>query len=126
MGLAEQLSWTIPGFGKQGNWYLYGMERIYTLDDLRRAIEALPPGSSVTLPRDALLQAINGNGAAPTPAPEQPDRLLTVSEAATRLGVSRRYVYGHADEFPFVRRLGPKTLRFSERGLEKWLARTRK
>jgi excisionase family DNA binding protein len=101
------------------------MERVYTLADLRRAIEALPPGSSVTLPRDALLQAINGNGAAPTPEPEQSDRLLTVSEAAKRLGVSRRYVYGHADEYPFARRLGPKTLRFSERGLEKWLARTK-
>ena len=101
------------------------MERIYTLADLRRAIEALPPGSSVTLPRDALLQAINGNGAAPTPEPEQSDRLLTVSEAAKRLGVSTRYVYGHADGYPFARRLGPKTLRFSERGLEKWLARTK-
>ena len=101
------------------------MERIYTLADLRRAIEALPPGSSVTLPRDALLQAINGNGAAPAPAPEQSDRLLTVREVAKRLDVSRRYVYGHIDEFPFIRRLGKKTLRFSERGLEKWLASTK-
>ena len=100
------------------------MERIYTLADLRRAIEALPPGSSVTLPRDALLQAINGNGAAPTLEPEQADHLLTVSETATRLGVSRRYVYAHVKQYPFVRRLGPKTLRFSERGLEKWMART--
>jgi excisionase family DNA binding protein len=101
------------------------MERIYTLADLRRAIEALPPGSSVTLPRDALLQAINGNSAAPTPEPEQSDRLLTVREAAQRLGVSTRYIYGHVDRYPFARRLGPKTLRFSERGLEKWLARTK-
>jgi excisionase family DNA binding protein len=102
------------------------MERIiYTLADLRRAIEALPAGSSITLPRDALLQAINGNGAAPKPEPEQADRLLTVTEVAKRLDVSRRYVYGHIDEFPFVRRLGPKTLRFSERGLDKWLARTK-
>jgi len=96
-------------------------EAIYTLASLRRAVETLPPGSSVTLPRDVLLQAING----PTPEPEQPDRLLTVTEVATRLGVSRRYVYGHADQYPFARRLGPKTLRFSERGLEKWLARTK-
>src|SRR5437879_10181756 len=101
------------------------MARIYTLADLRRAVETLPPGSSVTLPRDALLQAINGNGAALTPEPEQSDRLLTVREAAKRLGVSKRYVYGHADEYPFTRRLGPKTLRFSERGLERWLARTK-
>ncbi|MGH2406356.1 MAG: helix-turn-helix transcriptional regulator [bacterium] len=99
----------------------------YTLASLQAAVEALPPGSSVTLPRDALLQALNGKGAAP-PArePEQPDRLLTVLEAAKRLGVSKRYVYGHADEYPFSRRLGPKTLRFSERGLERWLARTQR
>ena len=59
------------------------------------------------------------------PGAEQPDRLLTSEDAAMRLGVSRRYTYTHADTYPFTRRLGPKTLRFSERGLEKWLARTK-
>jgi len=57
------------------------------------------------------------------PAAEQPDRLLTAEDAAKRLGVSRRYIYSHADTYAFTRRLGPKTLRFSERGLERWLAR---
>jgi len=97
----------------------------YTLVDMRRAVKALPPGSSVILPRDALLQAIEGDGSTSVQPPEQADQLLTVREAAKRLGVSTRYVYGHADDYPFARRLGPKTLRFSERGLEKWLARTK-
>ena len=59
------------------------------------------------------------------PELEQPDRLLTVREAAKRLGVSTRYVYARADDYPFTKRLGPKTLRFSERGIERWLARTK-
>ena len=84
-------------------------------------------------PLDALLDALADrladrvaarlNGAAPKPA--QADRLLTVSEAAKRLGVSKRYVYAHVSAYLFARRLGKKTLRFSERGLEKWLARTK-
>jgi excisionase family DNA binding protein len=57
--------------------------------------------------------------------PEQPDRLLTVREVARRLGVSPRYVYSRVDKYPFARRIGAKTLRFSERGLERWLARTK-
>jgi excisionase family DNA binding protein len=55
--------------------------------------------------------AVNGNGA---------DRLLTVDEAADRLGVSRRWVYRHVKALPFVRRLSGGTLRFSEKGLTRW------
>ena len=61
--------------------------------------------------------------AAPMP-PERPeaalDRLLTAEEAAERLGVSKRWVYTHADSLPFTRRLSGGTLRFSERGLQRW------
>ncbi len=48
------------------------------------------------------------------------DRLLTVTEVAIRLGVDRRWVYRRADALPFTRRLSRGTLRFSERGLERW------
>ena len=51
------------------------------------------------------------------------DRLLTVKEAANRLTVDERWMYRHADSLPFTRRLGERTLRFSETGLEKWLSR---
>lgn len=55
------------------------------------------------------------------PDPEKGlDRLLTVDEAAARLGVSRRWIYRKADELPFTRRLSGGTLRFSERGLGRW------
>jgi predicted DNA-binding transcriptional regulator AlpA len=53
-----------------------------------------------------------------------PDRLLTAEEVASRLGLKdRRAVYRRADGWPFTRRLGNGTLRFSEKGLEKWQAR---
>lgn len=50
-----------------------------------------------------------------------PDRLLEVSEAAKRLGVSKDYLYRHAKQWPFAVRIGPGQLRFSERGLEGWI-----
>ena len=49
-----------------------------------------------------------------------PDRLLTAAQAAQRLGVAKRWIYRKADELPFTRRLTEGTLRFSERGLERW------
>ena len=54
--------------------------------------------------------------------PQQPDHMLTAAELAERLSVSLRHVYDHADQWPFTKRFG-RTLRFSERGLERWLRR---
>ena len=63
----------------------------------------------------------NGNGHAP---PEAPDKLITVEEAAERIGMTVRWIYGHASELPFVVRLpNSRAVRFSERGLAKWLAK---
>jgi predicted DNA-binding transcriptional regulator AlpA len=53
----------------------------------------------------------------------EPDRWLKVDEAAERLGVSRRWVYAHADTLPFAKRLTAGSLRFSSRGLERWKER---
>ena len=82
----------------------------------------------VVLLTDAQLDALaarvaarlqNGNGHHP---PEAPDRLLTADEAAKRLGVKIRWIYGH--DLPFVVRLPrSRAVRFSERGIAKWLAR---
>jgi predicted DNA-binding transcriptional regulator AlpA len=52
------------------------------------------------------------------------DRLLTVAEAATILGVTPKWLYRH-QKLPFVRKLSRKALRVSENGLRRWLA-TRK
>ena len=56
----------------------------------------------------------------PTVAPTSPDRLLTVREAASRLGVAPTWVHRHWRTVlrSCARVLGSRTLRFSERALE--------
>ncbi len=68
----------------------------------------------------ARLQAASVPHTPATPTQRNGDRLLTADEAAVRLGVSRRWVYRKAGALPFTRRLARGTLRFSERGLERW------
>jgi excisionase family DNA binding protein len=65
--------------------------------------------------------------AAPAPIPDAnggPDRFLKIQETADRLGVDRRWVYrqAKAGKLPFARKLSGGTLRFSERGMERWKA----
>jgi len=59
----------------------------------------------------------NGNGHHPPEA----DTLLTVQEAAKRLGVKIRWLYARKN-LPFVVKLPTsRAVRFSERGLARWL-----
>jgi predicted DNA-binding transcriptional regulator AlpA len=58
------------------------------------------------------------------PAAEK-ERLLTPDEAAALIGVDKKWLYRHSKQFPFVRRLSKKNIRFNEAGLKRWLA-TRK
>ncbi len=53
------------------------------------------------------------------------DRLLDAGEASKILSVSPDWLYRHASRLPFTRKLGPKMLRFSYRGIQKYLT-TRK
>ena len=53
------------------------------------------------------------------------DRLLMAEEASKTLAVSPDWLYRHASKLPFTRKLGPKMLRFSSQGIQRWLA-TRK
>ena len=57
------------------------------------------------------------------PAPDiQPaDQLIDTAAAAKLLGVKLRWLYDRADGLPFTRRIGPRTLRFDEAGLHRWL-----
>jgi excisionase family DNA binding protein len=48
--------------------------------------------------------------------------LLTVKEAAGRLGMSKSALYKSADSYPFTVRDG-RRLRFSSRGIERWITR---
>jgi predicted DNA-binding transcriptional regulator AlpA len=106
---------------------------VHTLDDLRRAAELLPVGAMLTLSREALLTALNGHhgggdrngdgqgkGGASAAAP---DRLLSAKEVAQRLATSARYVYAHRRSFPFTKELPGGAIRFSERGLTRWIER---
>ena len=53
------------------------------------------------------------------------DRLLDVEEACKLLCVDEGWLYRHHKKLPFARKLGPKMLRFSYQGIQKYLA-TRK
>jgi len=67
----------------------------------------------------AITKALNGN------SHQDGDHLLDAEEAAKMLAVSPDWLYRHASRLPFTRKLGPKMLRFSYQGIQKWLA-TRK
>lgn len=56
-------------------------------------------------------------------AAEPGDRLMKVDETAAMLGVSSWWIYVHAKTLPFARKIGPKALRFSEKGARRWLLR---
>ena len=49
------------------------------------------------------------------------DRLLKVDEVAERLNCETDWVYRNTDKLPFTRRLSSKQLRFSEKGLDKYI-----
>ncbi len=51
------------------------------------------------------------------------DRLLTVEEAALRLGTSEDWLYRNAPKLPFTVRLAPRQLRFSAQGIATYLQR---
>jgi len=51
--------------------------------------------------------------------------MLTAGEVAERLHCSKQHVYREARRWPFTRKLARRVLRFSETGLERWLARQR-
>ena len=51
------------------------------------------------------------------------DRLLDTEEASKVLQFSPDWLYRNSRKLPFTRRLGPKALRFSYRGIQTWIQR---
>jgi len=51
--------------------------------------------------------------------------LVTAAEAARLLGMSLDWVYRNAKDLPFTRRVGPRTLKFSNAGIRRYLATRR-
>jgi predicted DNA-binding transcriptional regulator AlpA len=50
-----------------------------------------------------------------------PDKLLTVEQAAERLGMTKDGLYRMSKTAPFVVRLGPGQLRFSSTGIDQYI-----
>jgi len=69
------------------------------LDTIRQAV------------RDEIRSILNQHGH------DEGDHLLHAEEAAKILCVSPDWLYRHASHLPFTRKLGPKMLRFSFRGV---------
>ncbi len=67
---------------------------------------------------------ITGHSASQDPAAmsQEQEELLTPDQAALLLSVSADWMYRHAGDLPFTRRLSRKALRFSKAGLLKWRA----
>ena len=95
--------------------FLAGLERRAAEAE---AIHAMAPVADVYR---TLLREFRELGELPIGS-ETPDRFISVAEAASRSGMSKRYIYLHKNELPFVRRIG-RAIRCSERGLERWMAR---
>jgi predicted DNA-binding transcriptional regulator AlpA len=52
--------------------------------------------------------------------------LLDVQEAAERLGMSTDWLYRHARQLPFTRRVGRRAVKFDPTGLARWVAAQRR
>lgn len=98
------------------------------LAQLNRLAEELPPGEAPgfigaleAVKARALARLLSpplaGNG---PPESSTQDRLLTVEEAARKLGMSEDWCYRQAKRLPFAVRIG-RQLRFSERGIERYI-----
>ena len=65
--------------------------------------------------------ASNGNKALQVEPTDNRDRNLTADEAAKMLGMKKNWLYRHSGELPFTRRLSRRAVRFSEKGIRRWL-----
>jgi predicted DNA-binding transcriptional regulator AlpA len=93
---------------------------------------AAPYAQSVTIHSPALLveqpQRPAETAAAPVPEPKvgrgpmiKAGDLLDITEAASLLGMSKKYLYTNADQLSFTVRLPSGGVRFSRCGIERWI-----
>jgi predicted DNA-binding transcriptional regulator AlpA len=103
---------------------------IASLDDLARdpakaaALSVEERGRLIVLAA-AVLAALGAALTLPAepPQPEPPDRLLTAEEAAPIAGLTVKQL--KTRRLPFRKKLGHRSIRYSARGIERWLARLR-
>ena len=81
-------------------------------------VEEIPRlrGELARLDSILLSRLIAGNERAPVE-----DRLLDAEEARQKLGVTKDWLYRHSHELPFTVPVGMKQVRFSSKGIEKWI-----
>lgn len=86
--------------------------------------EAIPPLMAQCAALQSALAArlarVPANGPDRNEPPEH-NRLLTVSEASAKLGIPKDCLYRRASQLPFTVRLGPRQLRFSSRGIDRYI-----
>jgi predicted DNA-binding transcriptional regulator AlpA len=91
-----------------------------SLAGLRALATALPAGSAVPVPREWLLELLDG---CPAPTAEA-ERMLNAAEVGKLLGTEERWVYNHANQLS-VKRLSRRCLRFPETAVRRYLERRR-
>ena len=84
------------------------------IDDSSLAV-TLTVGQLREVYRQEREKGLNGDG------PHDGDHLLNLKEAAKVLSVSKDWLYKHK-KLPFVKRLGPKMLRYSYQGIQEYIA----
>jgi excisionase family DNA binding protein len=102
---------------------------VTNVEALRQLVESAQPDELPALAGELArgLANVLARTAAPTKAVagtsprDEIGTLLTVAEAAARLGVAKSWLYRHAKTLPFARKLGHRTLRFHADGLGRWL-----
>ena len=87
-------------------------------DDGARMIVTLTKGELEKIVHDAVRAAVKNEGGHVL----EKDKLLTPQEAAEMLGQTVRWVYRHAPQWTFTRRLSRKCLRFQENALRRYAA----
>lgn len=78
-------------------------------------IVTLKVGELKALVQEAVLSALH-----PSHGSEEPEKLLSINEAAEMLGYSAIWLYRNSKRFPFSIRMG-RSIRFSRKGIEKWI-----
>lgn len=93
------------------------------LELVLQAARTLPPAELPRLLGDLEeVRAVAYSRLSAVPVPAPPDELLSVKQAAAKLGCSTDYLY--KQDFPFVRRLGRKRM-FSRNGIEAYLRQSK-
>jgi predicted DNA-binding transcriptional regulator AlpA len=99
-----------------------GISMKQELQPMLEAARTLPPEQLPRLLGD--LEEVRATALARLSAPgshqTESDKLLDVSEAAARLGISKDYLYRNHSDFSFTRRVG-RSLRFSASGIENYI-----